>query len=161
MKRRERSPLELGFFLALITVQLVLASCGGGASSSTAATPPPPVSNSQDVQVNLGPANNYVNGRFTDVTICVPGSTNCQTIQNVMIDTGSEGIRLLSSQVSLSLPAISDSNGNALQECVAFADGSYVWGPIVGADVQLAEEKATSVPVQTIYAPNEGFAVPS
>jgi hypothetical protein len=159
MKRRELPPAGC-VLLLLVALQLVLASCGGGGSSSSAA-PPTPASNSVTVDVNFGPANNYVNGLFADVTICVPGSTNCQTVQNVMIDTGSEGLRLLSSQVNLTLPALSDNNGNGLQECVAFADGSYVWGPVVSADIEMAGEKAASVPIQVINASGEGLPVPS
>ena len=39
----------------------------------------------------------YVNGLFTSVRVCVPGSTTqCQTIDHVLVDTGSVGLRLLS-----------------------------------------------------------------
>jgi hypothetical protein len=160
MSVRKGSIAKLALSLGLSAGLLVLASCGGSGGSSTS-TNPTPVNNTQTIEVNLGPANDYVNGLFTDVTICVPGSSNCQTIDNILVDTGSEGLRILSSQVTLSLPAISDSNGNGLQECLAFADGSYIWGPVLAADVQMAGEKATSVPLQMIDAPNTGFPVPS
>ncbi|MGH9434114.1 MAG: DUF3443 domain-containing protein, partial [Terriglobia bacterium] len=102
------------------------------------------------VQVNLGPLNNDADVLFTDVTICVPGTTNCQTIQNVQVDTGSEGLRLLASEVSLPLPAVNDAGGNPLANCVTFADNSYIWGPVETADVELAGEKASSVPIQVV-----------
>ncbi len=55
-----------------------------------------PAQNVQPITVNAGPANNYANGLFTSVTICVPGSTsNCQTIDGVLVDTGSSGLRVL------------------------------------------------------------------
>jgi hypothetical protein len=41
---------------------------------------------------------------FTSVTICVPGQSSCQTIGGVLVDTGSSGLRLLGSAVSLTLP---------------------------------------------------------
>ncbi|MBZ5543871.1 MAG: DUF3443 domain-containing protein [Acidobacteriia bacterium] len=160
MKVRKGSIAKLVFSLGLSAGLLVLASCGNGGGSSTN-TNPPPVSNTQPMEVNLGPANNYTNGLFTDVTLCVPGSSSCQTINNVLVDSGSVGLRILSSQVTLSLPAITDNSSNGLQECLAFADGSYLWGAVQAADVKLAGEKAASVPLQMINAPNTGLAVPS
>jgi hypothetical protein len=115
------------------------------------------VNNTQAIQVNLGPANNYTNGLFTDVTICVPGTTTCQDIPGVLVDSGSFGLRLLSSVVTVTLPQTTDSSGNVLQECLAFADGSYIWGPVATADIQLAGEKASAVPIQLI----NGSAVPA
>ncbi len=153
------SAARFALALGLLAGVLGLASCGGG-SSSSGNTNNPPVNNTQAVQVNLGPANNLANGLFTDVTVCVPGTTNCQTISNIQVDTGSEGLRILSSQISLSLPQITDNSSNALQECVSFADGSYVWGPVVSADIQLAGEKAAANPIQIISAPPP-FPVPA
>jgi hypothetical protein len=151
----------LGSFLGLVTCLIVLACCGGG-SSGGGSTPAASASNTAPVEVNLGPANNYVNGIFTTVTICVPGTTtNCVQIPNVLVDTGSEGLRVLSSALGgLSLPSITDSSGNVLQECVQFADLSYVWGPVAQADIQMAGERGSSVPVQIISA-SPAYAVPS
>ena len=160
MKRWIGGRKKLIFFALLPAVCIGLTTCGGGGSSSSSSSPPPPVSNSQPIEVDLGPANNYVNGLFTSVTICAPGTSNCQTIPDVLVDTGSEGLRLLSSAVTLSLPAETDGNGNDLQECMSFADGSYLWGPVATADVQLAGEKASSVPIQIVSA-NPSYAVPS
>ena len=134
---------------------VLLTGCGGGSSSpmSGGNTPPPStVNNVQDVTVNSGPTGNDVNMLFTSVTVCVPGTSNCQTIPNVEVDTGSEGLRILSSALTLSLPTATDGSGNPLGNCVSFVDDSYVWGPVATADVQLAGEKASSVPVQIIGA---------
>lgn len=150
---RIRIPLSL---LAGASV-LLLAGCGGGGSNnnSNSSGSSGNVSNSQAVEVNFGPAGNYTNGLFTSVTICVPGSTTqCQTIPNVEVDTGSEGLRLLSSQVTLSgLPAVTINN-NALQECVEYLDGSYTWGAVVSADIKLAGETGSGVPIQLINGTN-------
>ncbi|MCL5006499.1 MAG: DUF3443 domain-containing protein [Acidobacteria bacterium] len=150
MKLPDAWQTKLALCSLLSTVLLGLAGCGGSSSSSTPTTPTTPVNNTQAIEVNLGPANNYPNGVFTNVTVCVPGTSTCQTIPNVLVDSGSEGLRLLSSEVTLSLPAITDNSSNALQECTGFADGSYVWGPVVSADIKLAGETASSVPVQLI-----------
>lgn len=160
MSFKSRATVQAGRFFALALGIVILAGCGGGGSSSINSIKQP-VNNTQAIQVNAGPANNFVNGLFTDVTICVPGSTtNCQTITNVEVDTGSEGLRLLSSQVTLTLPAVTDGTSNALQECVSFADGSFVWGPVASADILMAGEKASSVSIQIISA-SPTLAVPS
>ena len=144
----------------VLVVALALGACGGGGNSSTN-PPPPPVNNTAPVAVNLGPANNFVNGLFVSVTLCNPGTTTCQTIPDVAVDTGSEGLRVISTQLTLSgLPAVTDNSSNPLQECVKFGDGSYVWGPVVTADIQIAGEKAGSVPFQVISA-SPSFAAPS
>jgi Protein of unknown function (DUF3443) len=130
-------------------------------SVSASATVTFQVNNTQALQVNLGPGNFYgPNGLFTDVTICVSGTSTCQDIPNVLVDTGSEGLRLLSSQVTLTLPVTTDSSGDPLQECIMYADGSYTWGPVATADIQLAAEKASAVPLQIISA-SDAFPAPS
>jgi Protein of unknown function (DUF3443) len=129
---------------------LALAGCGGSSSSPNPNPTPTKVNNTQPIEVNLGPANDYPNGVFTTVTICVPGTSTCQDIPDVLVDTGSEGLRLLSSQVTLNLPAVTDNSSNGLQECVGFSDGSYVWGAVASADIKMAGEKGSSVPIQLI-----------
>jgi Protein of unknown function (DUF3443) len=132
---------------------VVLAACGGqGPTTPTSPTTPAPsqVDNVVPLQVGSGPADNTVNGLYASVTICVPGTSRCQTIDGVEVDTGSEGLRLLSSEVSLSLPPVSDGSGRSLGNCGSFADKSYTWGPVVTADVQMAGEKAASVPIQLV-----------
>jgi hypothetical protein len=111
-------------------------------------------------------------GFWTSVTVCAPGSTtDCETIPNVLVDTGSVGLRLLSSGLTVSLPSVENSSGDALQECIQFASFAYVWGPVALANIQIAgtEEKASQVPGQTansgvpiqIIAASPSFAVPS
>ena len=79
---------------------------------------------------------------------------NCQTIDHIQVDTGSSGLRLLSSVLSpaLSLPQQVDANGNPLVECVQFVDG-FSWGPVKQADMHVAGEQAKSLPVQIIGDP--------
>ena len=166
MTFKNSSMSMLGSFLGLVAYLIILAGCGGGSSGGSSSgggsTPVASASNTAAVEVNLGPAGNYVNGIFTTVTICVPGSTtNCVQVPNVLVDTGSEGLRVLSSALgNLSLPSITDSSGNVLQECVQFSDLSYVWGPIAQADIQMAGERASSVPIQILSA-SPAYAVPS
>lgn len=128
-------------------------ACGGGGGGSPTAVSSPTVNNVQPIGVNLGPAGDYLNGLFTSVTICVPGSTSCQTIDGILVDSGSEGLRLLSSEVTLPLAPTADAGGNGLGNCASFADNSYTWGTIVKATVQMAGEQAPSVPIQLIGGP--------
>ena len=89
---------------------------------------------------------------FTSVTICAPGSTtNCQTIDHIQVDTGSVGLRIISSVLTagFSLPQQLDASGNPLVECARFADG-FSWGPVKIVDMTIAGEKASSLPIQVI-----------
>ena len=80
------------------------AACGGSTtspSSNQAIVTSGP--NVLPMSVNLGPTNNADNIPFASVTVCVPGDTsNCQTIGGIQVDTGSSGLRILSSALSLS-----------------------------------------------------------
>ena len=102
---------------------------------------------------DAGPAN-FVNSLFISVTVCIPGSAICQTVDHVLVDTGSSGLRLMSSvlQSSLSLPQQTDGGGNPVAECAQFADG-FTWGPLKLADVKISGEQADSVPLQVIGDP--------
>lgn len=97
----------------------------------------------------------FVNDLYVSVTLCQPGSvTICQTIDHVQVDTGSYGLRIFESalgSIAGSLP-LDYLNGQPLYKCQDFAD-SYVWGPVVMADVHLAGETAADIPVNVIAAP--------
>lgn len=128
-------------------------SCGGGSSHKSTMLPiAASASNIQPIVVNSGPAGNYANGLFTSVTLCVPSTSNCQTIDGILVDTGSFGLRILSSAgggaLTLSLPQQKGSNGSA-GECALFVSG-YTWGSVNTADVMISGEQASNVPVQVI-----------
>jgi hypothetical protein len=118
--------------------------------------------NLQPLTVDAGPQPQTFtaqNEAFTSVTVCVPNTTTCQTIDHMLVDTGSSGVRLLSSVLAIPLPQQNDSSGNPLDECMVFPDG-YVWGPVALADVSLATEKASSAPVQVMMPAGSFPAVP-
>jgi hypothetical protein len=132
-----------------------IAGCGGGGSGDGSQSSNSPVepANVLAIAVNSGLQNNYANGLFASVTLCAPGSSsNCQTIDNVLVDTGSYGLRILGSALTLSLPSQANGAGTTA-ECTVFADG-YTWGPVVTADVMLSGETASNLPVQVIGAAN-------
>ncbi len=98
---------------------------------------------------NGPPGAQALNVLYTTITICIPGTTTCQTIDHIEVDTGSTGLRLISSVLdsSLVLPQETDTSGNSVVECYQYADG-FNWGPVVTADVQIGGETAAAVPVQ-------------
>jgi hypothetical protein len=91
----------------------------------------------------------YVNGLFVTITVCVPGTSQCQTVDHVLVDTGSTGLRVLKSVLTLSLPAWTNDSGVALAECFQFVSG-YTWGPLRKADLKIAGEQANGLAIQVI-----------
>ena len=165
-----------GFVLALL-----LAACGGGGGDSSTTTlkcgnadcallnaPVATVfaqtANNVRVSVddlgphgfgNLGVSTNML---FADVTVCTPGGlrtnpSECVTIDHVLVDTGSVGLRVLSSKAAkLNLSPVVDQVDAAkhVWECFPFVIGG-LWGPTVSADVWLGQQKTTvAVAVQLI-----------
>lgn len=167
-----RSALSASFIV--LALSLILAACGGGggggsgasantgsSTSTNTAAPAQPVTNTTSSQpalaanaaaVTVDPGVSGVpNMPFVSVTVCAPGTAQCQTIDHVLVDTGSWGLRVFASQLpaSVALPQEQDASGNKLAECMQFFDG-YTWGPVRIADVQIAGEKAASLPIQVI-----------
>jgi hypothetical protein len=102
------------------------------------------------VTVDPGPAGvSSINGLFVTVTLCVPGTTTCQTFDHFVVDTGSVGVRVLGSELTLALPSVANDAGNRLVECLPFVSGT-AWGPLATADVKVGGETATNIPIQVI-----------
>ena len=169
----------LSRILAIVSACFLTAACGGGgggggsssASTSAPASSTPPVStpvtvapltNFTTVTVDGGPAALSVgpnastadNSPFVSVTICAPGSTtNCQTIDHVLLDTGSVGLRLVASVVNASLlaalPVQTSAASNPVGECYGYVDG-YVFGSVRQADFQIGGETVAGMPLQLI-----------
>lgn len=141
--------------LAALVATLV-ASCGGGGGGGSA--PAPALSNAVRVTVDAGPPDTgyNVNRLYTDVKICQPGTSQCQTIEHVLVDTGSTGLRLLSSVMApaLNLSRLTGSGGFPLLNCVQFIDNTFAWGPVATADIVLGGKSAASVPIQVIADPS-------
>jgi hypothetical protein len=160
---------RLGLALIMGGVLLVAACGGGGGSGGFGGDDGDGGGNSsennvQPIVVDDGPTGNYINGLFTSVKVCAPGSTtSCQTIDHVLVDTGTVGLRLLSTagggKFSLALPQQQAPDGNPLVECFQFLDG-FTWGPVVLADIYLGGEVAGSTRIQVI-APTGAPPIPS
>jgi hypothetical protein len=165
-----------GWIQAVTAVTLVatLVACGGGGDSSSSSSnssnalnggtlPPSPsqqpiaatATNTVPITVGRG-VNGVINIPTVSVTICSPTApTSCQTINNIQVDTGSSGLRLVNTALNTSLlaalPASTrSSDGAPLAECATFADGN-AWGSVRTAIVNIGGETTSSgIPVQII-----------
>jgi hypothetical protein len=136
---------------------LAVVGCG---SNSNQVTPPactsPATASLEDpntvaLVVDSGPTGGpgYTNGAFATVTLCVPGTTTCQIIDHLLVDTGSMGVRVLESALTIPLPAATTDAGVPLAECTPFVDGT-AWGPVKVADVYMGGESASNIAIQAV-----------
>lgn len=127
-----------------------LIGCGGSSGGSTPANVITTTgSNVAPISVNGGPEGDYADAAFISLTVCVPGTSTCQTVDDVLVDTGSYGLRILSSALTVALPQQKSADGNPVAECLTFL-GSYTWGPVQTADVKISGEEASSMPLQVL-----------
>jgi hypothetical protein len=144
----------------LILLLLTVAACsGGGSDSGSSPSPAPVVNNVLTITVNGSQCtnNSFPNKACVSVTVCTPGTATCQTIPDILVDTGSNGLRIFKSILSpnLSFPQVTVSSGSSsadVAECVQFADGSADWGPVQMANVILGNEPAVQVPIHVLDA---------
>lgn len=140
---------------------LTCTGSGGTASASTALSVN--AANVLAMTVDRGPNGASFNQPFVSVTVCVPGSASCRTIDRVLVDTGSDGLRLMASALGpgIALPAVTTAAGSPVGECGQFASG-FAFGSVRRADVKLAGQTAAAIPVQLIGDTGAAYAsVPS
>lgn len=141
--------------LAILTFVLALAGCGGGGGGGASGASNQVFSATQAanaVNVTVDQKFGFVNAPYVTVTICAPGTSNCATIDHVLVDTGSVGLRLLRSAVPSSLGLVDNrdsARGNTMAECVEFGSG-VAWGPVSTVDLKIAGETASSSPIQIV-----------
>ncbi|MFM0476162.1 DUF3443 domain-containing protein [Paraburkholderia strydomiana] len=171
--------------VATVALVSALAACGGGGdsgggSSSSGGSSGSQISGSLPASPTQQPiaataantvpitvahgATGVINIPTISVTLCAPGTTTCQTINNIQVDTGSFGLRIvggaLNAAMQAALPATTTSGGAQLAECATFADG-YTWGTVRTAAVTIGGETTTSaVPIQVI-GDKDASTVPS
>jgi hypothetical protein len=146
---------------ALLCV-LALSGCGGGGGGSIdapAAVIPPAAGNSVPMTVDRGADGTAFNLPFVSVTVCVPGTATCRTIDHVLVDTGSYGLRIAAAALGagVQLPAVTTAAGAPVGECAQFARGA-TWGAVRRADVKLAGEVAANLPIQVVADPGAAYA---
>ena len=143
----------------------ITAAVGGVSSSTTLTVTGGAVNNVIPITVNgsLCSANSYLNKPCVSVTICTPGTSTCQTIDDILLDTGSYGLRIFKQVLTVPLSQLTSASGS-IAECVQFGDGSSMWGSVQTASVVLANEPAVQVSVQvvdsTFGTPSAGCSTP-
>lgn len=150
-----------------------VSNAGGNSIAATGA------SNVQAVQVTADLNNMGPNLLFATVKVCKPNTATCATIPNVLVDTGSYGLRVVASPVgasgtavmSLGLTPVTAISGKPLAECVQFLDNSFMFGLVMQAEVQMggllfngettATNAASGIPIHVLgdstNTPNAGF----
>jgi hypothetical protein len=112
------------------------------------------------VTVDAGTDGSAINSPFVTVTVCQPGTTVCQDIDHVLVDTGSSGLRIaasaLPSTLRDALPTVTAAGGEAAGQCAQFASG-FTWGSVRQADVRLGGESAAGLSIQVIGDPGAPF----
>jgi hypothetical protein len=103
------------------------------------------------VPISVQTPNYDINRALISVTVCVPGTAVCETVNNVMVDTGSVGLRV--QRGALKHPevfaAMAGPDAHAVSECYRFVS-SAAWGIVTRADVRLAGIQASSIPIQIV-----------
>jgi len=145
------------------TPAAVTPASGTGTSGNNDTPPPAPVAD------NIVPINIFsdytdyrvVNMPYVSVTFCAPGkqgASQCATVDHMLLDTGSVGVRVIASAFDASfagkLPmqtgASNDSTGKAaIAQCALFASG-FTWGSMRAADVTIGKKTASGISVQLI-----------
>jgi Protein of unknown function (DUF3443) len=147
--------MRIILLLALLATTLLSACIGGNGTTAATNNTVPPTQNTLTVTVDGGPAaaTGAINHAYVTVKVCSAGSnTQCASIDHVLLDTGSWGLRLVGSVLAaagVTLSGETDAQGLAIEECVTFG-GGQTWGPVALADVSLAGETAAKLPVQVM-----------
>lgn len=161
--------------ILIIAACLFIAACGSGGSSSsptpspnstpTPATATPVPTSGNFVHILVSPGSNNIcsnaNTPCVTVTICQPGNpANCDSIDNILVDTGSYGLRVFSSLLTNTSGSLEQVTfgGLPVAECVSYADGTSNWGPVQYATVGLNGTFTTeSIPIQVLNASFPGM----
>jgi hypothetical protein len=139
-----------------------------GSSGGSTATP----TGDNTVPVRVAGTTGSVNGLnrlLVSIKVCVPGTTTsaqCVTVDNMLVDTGSTGVRIAARAIPTLAPllltqagAVDDKVGSApIAECAPFASG-YTWGSVKRADITIGSKTASNLPIQLIS--DGAFATPA
>ncbi len=147
----------IGRVLLLATAGL-LAACGGGGGGGAPGPTTPSAPNVLAMRINGGTDGSAFNIPFVTVTVCQPSGSPCVDVPNVLVDTGSQGLRITASALAgLALPAV-QAGANLLGQCGQFASG-FTWGSVRRATVRLGGDTTSSpVSMQVIADPAANFA---
>jgi hypothetical protein len=95
----------------------------------------------------------YPNEPCASVQVCNPGGS-CATIDHLLVDTGSNGLRIFKSVLTakgIAPTPVAAADGGSLAECVGFGDGSSEWGQVGLVDLVMGNEpKISNIPIHVI-----------
>jgi hypothetical protein len=134
---------------------LALAGCGSGGGGSTVGGTHVADANVMALSIDGAQCtivSGYPNKPCVQLRVCVPGTAQCQIVKDILLDTGSFGLRVFRQALgSLALPQVTV-GPDALASCVQFADQTSDWGPVQLADVVLGNEPAVRTPIHVLDA---------
>lgn len=135
--------------LLLMFLSVVIASCSSGSSNNTSSTP-----NQVPISIGSGLNGDGINTMYISLTMCSNSSgTSCQTVDNIILDTGSFGVKINKSALPesfvLILPRVTTNAGNEVYACNTFGSG-YVFADEHYAALNLAGTMTNDVVVQII-----------
>ena len=146
---------------AVFCISLTLFACGGGGGGGGGSSTSAAVQNVAGASITganvmavvvNGGLSGITNRLYASVKVCNANTNSCATIDNILVDTGSYGLRLMQSSAltALGLPAQTISD-QPLMNCVKFLDNSNMWGSVRMATVQLGGLTTSSaIPIQVI-----------
>jgi len=139
-------------------------SGSSGTSGGSGVVSSPTITGTNVLQITVNGSlclnNAYLNEPCVEVKICAPGTLNCQTISGILLDTGSFGLRIFNSVLTLNPSLTPIVSGSAsLAECAVFGSATF-WGPVAMADVYLGGEPKITVPIQ-IFEPSFAGMTPT
>ena len=162
-----RKSIRDGALVSLVGVFLCYQNCGNSQAGNSTTVPAPVgpnftqalnISGSEPYVLPLTVGCGYLNEPCVSIKVCSPSSGQCVQVDNVLVDTGSYGLRVFANQISsLNLSQSVDASNSALAECQSFKDGTSDWGMVAIANIQLSGRTANSVPIQVI---DGNFATP-
>lgn len=153
-------------FISIFTL-ILLSACSTGTTTGNsnipanpgveATTIAVPSTNSKYLTVNVTKPGNssvcgYVNAPCVTITICPPNSTaGCTNIDNILLDSGSVGLRVFSSilppELSNTLMNNNIGGQTSIAQCTTFGDSSQNWGPVVYAGLNLGGLYISEIPI--------------
>ena len=177
--RPDHPHARIHFLICAALACIVLASCagqkeGGYARSAAGMTDhsasvwkatkpatPGAAGNVTPMVIGSGPvgAIGKINVPFVSVTLCRPGTSICQSIDHILVDTGSYGLRVIAPDIlspELALPAVTGATGKPVGECAQLFNG-FLWGSVRRADVKIAGETAPSLPILLVSDESAAF----
>jgi len=140
-----------GMVTSLATGKTTIKALLGSVSGSTVLTVTSSTATPNNIlTVTVNGTASYPNKPLVSVTVCSPSTATCKTIDDILLDTGSYGLRIFGSLLKgISLTQATSGSGS-LAECIQYSDSSADWGPVQTAVVVLGNEPAVTVPIQVI-----------